>query len=196
MINTLRSGYFSPYKDALLEAMFISAFCGFLPCGKITCWNQSFDPSSDLCIGDLHRQSQVTYSLLLKHSKSDREKKGVHVYLSKTHCIICPVSALFSYLSLRPMASNQDPLFLSPEGIVMSRNWFCDHLHWCLLRTGLPPDNYSGHSLRIGAATSAASRNIAPHLIKAMGRWTSSAYELYIQKNVPDLLSAQKMLCG
>ncbi|MGH0152830.1 UNVERIFIED_CONTAM: hypothetical protein FKN15_059295 [Acipenser sinensis] len=27
MINTLRSGCFSPYGDALLEAMFVSAFC-------------------------------------------------------------------------------------------------------------------------------------------------------------------------
>ncbi|MGH0180876.1 UNVERIFIED_CONTAM: hypothetical protein FKN15_005103 [Acipenser sinensis] len=43
-----------------LEAMFVSVFCGFLRCGENCriCRNQSFDPSSDLCIGDLHRQSQ------------------------------------------------------------------------------------------------------------------------------------------
>jgi hypothetical protein len=53
-----------------------------------------------------------------------------------------------------------------------------------LERIGLDASSYAAHSWRIGAATSASCAGLAPHLIKAMGRWKSNAFELYIQ---PDL---------
>ena len=40
--------------------------------------------------------------------------------------------------------------------------------------------NFSSHSFRIGAAIVAARNGIPDHLIQAMGRWTSNAYQLYI----------------
>ena len=41
--------------------------------------------------------------------------------------------------------------------------------------------NFSSHSFRIGAATIAACNGIPDHLIQALGRWTSNAYQLYIR---------------
>ena len=41
--------------------------------------------------------------------------------------------------------------------------------------------NFSSHSFRIGAATVAARNGIPDHLIQALGRWTSNAYQLYIR---------------
>ncbi len=41
--------------------------------------------------------------------------------------------------------------------------------------------HYSGHTSRIGAATTAASVGIPDHPIKTLGRWISDAYQLYIQ---------------
>ena len=40
---------------------------------------------------------------------------------------------------------------------------------------------YSGHSFRIGAATTAASVGVEDSLIKTLGRWESSAYLLYVR---------------
>ena len=41
--------------------------------------------------------------------------------------------------------------------------------------------HYSGHSFRIGAATTAARQGEAETTIKMLDRWKSSAYQLYIK---------------
>ena len=46
---------------------------------------------------------------------------------------------------------------------------------------GLDPTKYAGHSFRIGAATSAASKGINDSTIKLLGRWESEAYQIYIR---------------
>ncbi|RXM96805.1 hypothetical protein EOD39_15212 [Acipenser ruthenus] len=109
LVKIICGGYFTPYKDAFLKAMFISAYCRFLRCGEITSRTQAFVPSSDLQV------------------------------------------------------------IRSSEGTAVSRIWFCENLRTALQHAGFPPDNYSGHSFRIGAATSSASRNISPHLITSLG---------------------------
>ena len=50
-----------------------------------------------------------------------------------------------------------------------------------LSTAGLDDKSYSGHSFRIGAATAAAAAGIPDHLIKMLGRWESSAYQLYVR---------------
>ena len=70
---------------------------------------------------------------------------------------------------------------------------FACHLRLLCQSCGLPPDRYTPHSLHIGAATTAAAS--APvSTLKAMGRWSSAAYERYLRPDVRAILDAQKAM--
>jgi len=49
-----------------------------------------------------------------------------------------------------------------------------------LFEAGIP-GNYSGHSFRRGAATSARAADLRAEDIQLLGRWKSEAYKRYIQ---------------
>ena len=50
-----------------------------------------------------------------------------------------------------------------------------------LQNAGISPAGYSGHSFRIGAATTAAQAGLEDSVVKTLGRWESAAYQQYIQ---------------
>ena len=54
-------------------------------------------------------------------------------------------------------------------------------LHNLLQRAGYEKNSYTSHSFRIGAATISVAAGLPTWLIKAMGRWSSDAYQTYIQ---------------
>ncbi|CAC5422095.1 unnamed protein product [Mytilus coruscus] len=53
---------------------------------------------------------------------------------------------------------------------------------------GLNADKYSGHSFRIGAATTCSSNGIQDHMIQSLGRWKSDCYSRYIRTFEVDIL--------
>ena len=64
------------------------------------------------------------------------------------------------------------PLFLDSEfgNSPMSRDHFISLLRQLLLRLGYNDNPFSGHSFRIGAATSAAASGVEDHIIQTLGR--------------------------
>ena len=54
-------------------------------------------------------------------------------------------------------------------------------LQSALQSRGIAASAYTGHSFRIGAATTAAARGIPDSLIKTLQRWESAAYMVYIR---------------
>ena len=88
-------------------------------------------------------------------------------------------AAVLSYMVLRGPAPG--PLFLFSDGSSLTSARFVAVIWSALLQAGIDAKSYSGHSFRIGAATTATLCEIPDSLIKVLGVWQSSAYQLYIR---------------
>ena len=91
----------------------------------------------------------------------------------------CPVTALKTYLKLRPQKPG--PLFIYPNGKPISRRIVANTLKLCLERAGYDPEPYNTHSFRVGKASDMAITGIPEALIRRAGRWGSDAYKKYIR---------------
>ena len=195
-IQTLRAGYSSPHVRQTLEAMFALAFFGFLRCSELTSSSQTFDPRRHACISDLSSYANGTLVYYIKHSKTNQTGPSTPVFIFRNQSALNPFEILSNYLLFRKSQTNSlsDPLFISEFGHVASRSWFHLQFRNILALSGISPTHYSGHSFRIGAATSASRNGIPDHLIQVMGRWSSQAYHRYIRSDLQDLKVAQSHL--
>ena len=89
--------------------------------------------------------------------------------------IICSVRSLLRYLHIR--GGDPGQLFRHTNGLSLTRATLTTWLRTAVSRSSIE-GNFSGHSFRIGAATSAAAAGIPDHLIKTLRKWWSSAYLL------------------
>ena len=63
----------------------------------------------------------------------------------------------------------------------MTKQRFVTAVRGGLAQAGIDSSKYSGHSFRIGAATTAAAKGIEDCIIKSLGRWESLAYLQYVK---------------
>ena len=142
----------------------------------------AFDPTTHLCFSDVSvdniNDPQIV-KLHLKASKTDPFRRGVEVVVGRTYNNLCPVTAMLAYLAMR--GSTPGLLFRFQDGRLLSKQRFIAQIRQALVGCGLDPTKYAGHSFRIGAATSAASKGINDSTIKLLGRWESEAYQIYIR---------------
>ncbi|KAK0136681.1 hypothetical protein N1851_027128 [Merluccius polli] len=82
----------------------------------------------------------------------------------------------------------------SETGRVATRSWFHHHFRQILSRSGIPPEPYSGHSFRIGAASTASRQGIPDNVTKILGRWSSTAYLTYVRNDLRDVRNAHALL--
>ena len=193
---TLRSGYLSPLIDLTLESMFLLAFYGFLRCAEFTSSTSQYSPSRHPSLCDITFHSSESLTFTLKHSKTDQIGRTSTIHLFKTDSPLCPYGPILRYVSLRRSlnAAPRDPLFITETGSIATRFWFHHHFRQILSLSGLPPQLYSGHSFRIGAASTAARQGLSDHIIKILGRWSSQAYHSYIRSNIRDIHNAHHLL--
>ena len=97
------------------------------------------------------------------------------------------------YLRLRGPAKG--PLFIHEDGAPLTRLNLNVRLQKVLSAAGWQ-GRYTLHSFRVGAATTAAALGFPEHLIKALGRWNSDAYKLYIRLSVARLQAASRSLAS
>lgn len=193
----LRQGLFSPYVNLLMETVCVVAFFAFMRCAEFTC-TRTFDPAANLCMGDI-KFCTSHVDIRLKQSKADPFRKGIHIKLFCMRDRTCPYCLLMRYFSVRKSlfpssSSDSTSFFVDSLGQPLTRTEFLSLLKQTLQAAGLSDTAYTGHSFRIGAATSAATANIEDHMIKTMGRWASDSYCRYIKTPISALHSAHVAL--
>ena len=158
-------------------------FFGFMRAGEFTVKSQSdFDPSVSLNTSDISVDScehPSTVRVFLRQSKTDPFRQDVSIYFGKTQGDLCPVSAILAYIGIRPPV--RGPLFVYRDGSFLTRDKLIGALKQALCTAGMDTKGYSGHSFRIGAATTAALKGVEDSVIKMLGRWESSAYQRYLR---------------
>lgn len=157
----------------------------------------STDLKGSYCVsgGDVAIDNPMNPSIVkihLGHSKTDQFSKGVDIYLGKTGRDLCPVSALLAYLAVR--GSEPGPLFRLRDRRFLTKDIFITRVRAALTVLGFDGVKYAGHSFRIGAATTAAEVGIEDSTIKMLGRWESSAYQLYVKTSRQTLASISSRL--
>ncbi len=116
------------------------------------------------------------------------------IYIGRSNNLLCPVSALLSYLTIRGNCSGI--LFHFQDTTPLTKPKFTSKLRDLLRQAGLDNSFYAGHSFRIGAATTAAAKGIEDSLIQTLERWKSSAYLAYIRIPPSSLAAVSRTLAG
>lgn len=171
------------YQDVMFWAACCTGFFGFLRSGEFTT-SDKYDAKIHLSLADVSVDQRINPKVLLlriKASKTDQFRVGHTVRIGTANTAVCAVRAMMSYLRFR--GGNPGALFVHENGEPLRRSQLVAWVRDATARLGLE-GNYSGHSFRIGAATTAASMGVPDHLIKTMGRWLSDAYQMYIRTPV------------
>ena len=160
----------------MLWAALLTAFYGFLRVSEYTSLRKkTFDPTSTLLFSDMNWASDGSVTLLIKTSKTDPFREGIPLRLAPNGSALCPVNALKHLQRCHP--TKNGPLFTFQNGRFLTRR----DINNLLLSTTDGVANVSSHSLRIGAASTAAAAGCPKWLIQALGRWSSDCFREYIQ---------------
>ena len=182
------------YDRTMLWAAFCLAFFGFLRAAEFTC-NPLIDSSLWLSLSDVGVNSYDNpscISIFLKHSKTDPFGAGITLFLGATGNELCPVSAMLAFLAVR--GSVPGPLFSFHDGVLLSRDRLVVAVRQAVEAVGICSSAFSGHSFRVGAATTAAKVGLNDSLIQTLGRWKSSAFLGYIRTPRDSLLSIPRIM--
>ena len=159
------------------------AFFGFLRSGEVTVPSDSaFDPAAHLTFDDVKVDNITNPTLLkirLKASKTDPFRNGIDIVVGRTNNKLCPVTAVMAYLAAR----GNGPGFLVqiPGQKTPHKALFCGGSPPGFGQSWIRPKAYTGHSFRIGAATTANAWGLNDSTIQMLGRWSSSAYLVYVR---------------
>ena len=184
------------FNACMLWAAACMCLFGFLCTGEIVVPSDAeYDRTVHLSVDDVLVDNVVTPQWLeirIKASKTDRFRKGVSVYIGTTGMRVCPVAAILDYKVRH--GSRPGPFFMFSDGRFLTRARLVSRLKAALVIAGVEDKKYSGHSFRIGAATTAAACGIQDSLIKTLGRWESAAYMLYVRTPRETLCNVSRML--
>ena len=147
-------------------------------------------------------------SLFIEKSKTDQQRAGTHVFISKTYSVTCPVQMLETYLNQANIKHDSIEFIFRSVVYRKKTNTYVLRGHAPLSYTrarevllealeslGLDKSKFGLHSLRAGGATAAAAAGIQDRIFKKHGRWSSdTAKDGYVRENISEKLLVTKNL--
>ena len=128
----------------------------------------------------------------IKESKTDPFRVGADIFIGRTDNDLCPVAAVLAFMALR--GPGPGPFFRFHDGKPLTCSRLVVKLKESIQAAGVNCAAYSGHSFRSRAVTTAARQGIGDASIKVLGRWKSSAYQLYIKTPREQLAAVSRAL--
>ena len=180
---------------ANMHAAFCLAFAGFLRVGEFTYTkaDTQTDDFGDWFVTRNHVSlGRDSLTLDIPASKTDTFRRGISIPIAATNDAACPLKSLRHLFTEYP-AKGGTPLFQASGGF--SRQHVTTTLRRLLLDIGIK-GRFSAHSFRRGAATWAEIRGIPGDQIRALGRWRSDSYLLYIDRGPDRILAYSKQFQG
>ena len=180
----------SVHQIIQFQAMCSLAFYAFLRIGEITSVSKQGAPTPPpLQLYQLTKllnaaDELTAFKVTFRNFKHSYNERPFPIVVSR-HPPSCPVELLSKNLALR--GTGPGPIFITVDGLPVSRSKFSQHLSRAIQLFGLAPSRYKGHSFRIGAASQAAERGRSDAQIRALGRWKSNAFQRYVR--VPSLVA-------
>ena len=122
--------------------------------------------------------------VFLASSKTDYFHQGCPIIIGCTRTPICRACKAWHLLQHHQhMGSSPEAPFFKINDRALDRVTLVNHIKHLATSLGLDSSRYSGHSLRIGGATSAAQAGLSQWQIKLLGHWNSQAYQTYIKQD-------------
>ena len=168
-------------------------FCFSVVWGIVVPSDSLFDGATHLCFGDISVNSRMAPSALMMHLKSSKtdpfRRGGLTCDRDREWGNLPSRSSVKLHGAARPCPG---PLSRFSDGSFLTRATcrFVVMIRSVLLQAGTDAKPYLGHSFQIGVATTSALSGTQDSLIKVLGRWQSSAHQLYIQTPPEDFLRA------
>jgi hypothetical protein len=178
------------YNDKLMWAAMTLGLFGLLRAAEFTVTSSSgFNSQIHMTLSDikLELSSQCKYMIVhIKRSKTCKHSSGVNVKIGCTETKVCALCAMVDFLACRTLfdSNPHEPLFLYKNGISLSREILVFNTRLYISMIGINPDRFTGHSFRVGGATSMAASGFTEWEIMMLGRWSSDAYLRYIKAPV------------
>ena len=168
---------FKPFDANMLSAAALTAFFGLLRSSEyLPAHSSTYDPATTLLCSDVFISPDLSFaSIHLKCSKTDPFRVGCLVKLWSTKNSLCPVTALHRHM----LRHSQGPVFTFQNGSYLNRQIWSS-----IIQMGLRDITLNTHSFRIGGASSAHAVGVPDSTIQTLGRWSSSAYQVYLR--LPD----------
>jgi hypothetical protein len=172
-------------QKLLVWAIATIAFHGAFRIHELLCKIETeFDPDFALLGKDIVTKIEAggkqVIEITLKSSKENKSGKAVIIDIFETGGALCPIKAYMRWQSRCPQKRDM-PAFRDEKGTPVTgakmNKWLKELLG---KHVDYEKGKFTGHSFRIGLATTLGTLGFSNDDIKEAGRWSSNAYEIYM----------------